>query len=540
MPKKLNQPMLRASLALCLTLPIMLPTPVAVSAWPKSQSNAAPETKTPIKHLIVIFQENESFDHYFGTYPHAANPKDEPAFNARPGTPAVNGLSAPLLTANPNGSANLPFRLDRSQNYTCDMNHGYTAEQQAFDTGLMDMFPRFTAAACSALTFPTLASYGTRMVMSYYDGNTITALWNYAQHFAISDAFHGTNFGPSTPGAINLVAGMTGNVDMAHTAEGAGGGLAREVVSGSLVGDPGPYYDDCSYPDRAALLGKNIGDLMTAKKYVSWGWFQGGFTASVPYSPATATSPEVHAKCETRTTRIDGKPIGAYVPHHEPFQYYKSTANPHHLPPASEDEIGHDGPANHQYDLADFWRAVDRGDLPAVSFLKAPAAQDGHPGNSSPLDEQAFLIATINRLQLLPEWKDTLVIIAWDDSDGWYDHVAGPIVNSSRSPADALTAEHQCGTGADSLAGIQARCGYGPRLPLLLISGYAKENFVDSTVTDQSSITRFIEYNWGLGPIGPGSFDAIAGPLTNMLDFSHFRATRLLLDPNTGELKARQ
>ncbi|MGA8231106.1 MAG: alkaline phosphatase family protein [Candidatus Acidiferrales bacterium] len=508
--------------------------PVPVTGTPDDQ-----ETTTPIKHLVVIFQENESFDHYFGTYPHAANPKGEPAFDARPGTPAVNGLSAELLTANPNGSANLPFRLDRSQNYTCDMNHGYTAEQQAFDTGLMDMFPRFAAFACSSLAFPTLATYGTRIVMGYFDGNTITALWNYAQHFAMSDAFHGTNFGPSTLGAINLVSGMTGKIDKAHTAQGAGGGLAHDVVDDSLVGDPGPYYDDCTYPDRVALLGKNIGDLLTEKRHISWGWFAGGFTPSVPYSPATSTSPEKHAKCETATIRIDGKPIVAYAPHHEPFQYYKSTANPHHRPPAFDGEIGHDGPANHQYDLTDFWRAANSDDMPAVSFLKAPAAQDGHPGNSSPLDEQAFLVATINRLQLLPAWKDTLVIIAWDDSDGWYDHVAGPIVNPSRSPADALTGKDQCGTGADSLAGIQARCGYGPRLPLLLISGYAKENFVDSTVTDQSSITRFIEYNWELEPIGHGSFDTIAGPLTNMLDFNHFRSTPLLLDPSTGELQTR-
>jgi phospholipase C len=531
----------RAALALSLTLPMTLATArFAFAASPKPQADAAPPTKTPIKHLVVIFQENESFDHYFGTYPHAANLESGPAFNARPGTPAVNGLSAPLLTANPNGSANLPFRLDRSQNYTCDMNHGYTAEQQAFDSGLMDMFPRFTAFACSPLTVPALASYGTRIVMGYYDGNTITALWNFAQHFAMSDAFHGTNFGPSTVGAINLISGMTGNVDMAHTAQGPGGGLSRDVVGGSLIGDPGPYYDDCTYPDRVALRGKNIGDLLNETRRISWGWFEDGFTPSVPYSAATATSPEVHAICGTATTRIDGKAIVAYVPHHEPFQYYKSTANPHHLPPALEDEIGHDGQANHQYDISDFWRAVDRGNLPAVSFLKAPAAQDGHPGNSSPLDEQAFLIATINRLQLLPEWKDTLVIIAWDDSDGWYDHVSGPIVNNSDSPADAFTGKDKCGTGADSLAGIQARCGYGPRLPLLLISGYAKENFVDSTVTDQSSITRFIEYNWGLEPIGHGSFDAIAGPLTNMLDFTHYRTGSLLLDPSTGELKARQ
>jgi len=119
-----------------------------------------------------------------------------------------------------------------------------------------------------------------------------------------------------------------------------------------------------------------------------------------------------------------------------------------------------------------------------VSFLKAARAQDGHPANSSPLDEQVFLVSTINFLQTLPQWNEMAVIIAWDDSDGWYDHVLGPIVNQSTSSADALSGAGACGTGANSLAGIQSRCGYGPRLPLVVVSPFAKENFVDGTITD--------------------------------------------------------
>src|ERR1700742_5025467 len=87
-------------------------------------------TTTPIKHLVVIFGENISFDHYFGTYPVATNPKGEPAFNATANTPSVNGLTPALLTNNPN-SAN-PFRLDRSQALTCDQDHGYSDEQKAY------------------------------------------------------------------------------------------------------------------------------------------------------------------------------------------------------------------------------------------------------------------------------------------------------------------------------------------------------------------------------------------------------------------------
>src|SRR5579862_5514535 len=84
------------------------------------------DTSTPIKHLVVIFQENVSFDHYFGTYPNATNPPGEPRFTPASGTPTVNGLSGALLTANPNGMN--PDRLDRSQPLTCDQDHDYTPE----------------------------------------------------------------------------------------------------------------------------------------------------------------------------------------------------------------------------------------------------------------------------------------------------------------------------------------------------------------------------------------------------------------------------
>ncbi|MGH8273863.1 MAG: alkaline phosphatase family protein, partial [Gammaproteobacteria bacterium] len=137
---------------------------------------AAPAPVTPIRHVVVIFQENISFDHYFGTYPHAKNPPGEPPFTAAPGTPSVNGLTPALLEHNPN-LAN-PFRLDRSQALTCDQTHAYTAEQRAYNAGMLNRFvqvarPKTKRQHCPAST-----------VMGYFDGNTVTALWNYAQHYA--------------------------------------------------------------------------------------------------------------------------------------------------------------------------------------------------------------------------------------------------------------------------------------------------------------------------------------------------------------------
>ena len=479
-----------------------------------SGDHAEASTLTPIKHLVVIFQENVSFDHYFATYPSAANTPGEPRFTAAAGTPAVNGLNETLQAPNNPNSAQ-PFRLGRDQTQTCDQDHTYTDEQRAANSGLMDKFVETVGRGAG-----TCADYGKGrgLVMGYYDGNTVTGLWNYAQHFAMSDNSYDTTFGPSTPGALNLVAGQTHGFATTSTAV---------TANNTVIGDPQPAGDKCSTRDTTASTdpkNKNVGDLLNAKA-TTWGWFQGGF-----------------ADCAAAHSNVGGVISKDYIPHHEPFQYYPSTANLQHTRPASVSEIGHSGPANHQYDLSDFWTSVDARSMPAVSFLKAPAHQDGHAGYSSPLDEQRFLVETLNRLQKTSDWSRTAVVISYDDSDGWYDHQMSPIVNQSNDPAnDALTDHSTCGTNASRTAGgYQDRCGYGPRLPLVVISPYAKANFVDHTTTDQSSILRFIEDNWQTGRAGNFSFDEKAGTLNNLFDFSgtpsQGRAgSKLLLDPSTGQ-----
>ncbi len=599
-------------------------------------------TSTPIRHLVVIYQENVSFDHYFGTYPKAAN-TDGQHFTARAGTPAVNGLlpatssslppalrhSTDLTATNPNSA--LPKRLDSTTTgrtggaggqLTCDQDHDYSAEQQAFDSFKMDRFVQ-SVGTDGGSTSPYGSACTADTVMDYYDGNTVTGLWNYAQQYAMSDNSYGTTFGPSSPGAINLIAGTTGGVDASHmvnnptiaTATKPNADLTPDGKGGyALTSDAQPYWDDCSTRDAVALSGTNIGDELNAAG-LSWGWFQGGFRPTTSYPAALAATgktgqptstfiPDEFTKAGFEKSVPNSSnqglcdavhPVGValggtgqykykddYIAHHEPFQYYASTANPHHLAlPTGADgrdtlaglkSIGtgsqtykggvpqFDTP-NHNYDTSDFDQlvaAIGSGKLPpsalpTVSFIKAPGYEDGHAAYSDPADEQAFLTREINALMKTPDWPSTAVVISYDDSDGWYDHASSGVINPSASVADNLTdttltgaTSGKCGSTSTKapLAGEQGRCGLGPRLPLLVISPYARRNHVDHNVSSQSSIINFVEYNWHLPGIAGSADQLLAKPdakagirfdLAGLFSFTGPRNTALILDPATGQ-----
>ncbi len=415
----------------CAAAALLLAVPAEAEAPGRS-------TVTPIKHVVIIFQENVSFDHYFGTYPKAENNPNETPFVASKHTPKrINNLLTPLdvtkgfrpladvdlINANPNGpagsgaakngaNASNPFRLSPLDALTSDQGHNYLPEQQASDNGLMDLFPAFTGAE------GTPAGTTKGLVMGYYDGNTVTALWNYAQHFAMSDNSWTTTFGPSTPGAISLISGQTNGFDAHQNVVDGSGALlhaTHEVKDGNgnftEIGDGDPLLDVCSSPtlDQITMHGRNIGDMLNDKN-ITWGWFEGGFDLTV-------VNPNGTTGClrETDPT-APGKPASTstdYIPHHEPFQYYASTRNPTHARPSSVAAIGHStvpgtntpDPANHQYDSNDFFAALKADNLPAVSFLKAAAFEDGHAGYSDPLDEQHFLVRVLNALQHSEEWE---------------------------------------------------------------------------------------------------------------------------------------
>ena len=528
------------------------------------------QTATPIKHLVVIFGENESFDHYFGTYPQASNPANEPNFTAASGTPQVNGYekNTTLVTANPNttNASNLaaasakgfsasfmnPFRIDRAQFDTAGQNHAYTPEQLATNGGKMDAFVANTGNGVAGGS----GSYGTiAEVMGYFDGNTVTGLWNYAQNFAMSDNAYTDSFGPSTPGALNVVSGTTngGSVATGSTVPDGQGGF-------TLINDSDPAGDKCSGSGAIQMSGKNIGDLLNAAN-ITWGGFMGGFDTSATNANGTTGCARSTVSPNTARTQTD------YIPHHAWFQYYASTTNPQHTRPSSTAMIGHTEttldaagsttPVHHQYDYNDFVSAVSAGNFASVSYIKAPAFQDAHPGNSNALDEQTFVAKVINFLQQQPDWKNTAVIVTYDDSDGWYDHQAPNILHSSFDSvtSEAVNLPSKTVTGADQVSGpgvctgpnaspstgvggknVNGRCGPGSRIPFLLISPYAKVNFVDSTPITQSSVIRFIEDNWLNGTrLGGGSNDATAGSIMAMFDFNAApHTTPVFIDPITG------
>jgi phospholipase C len=310
----------------------------------------------------------------------------------------------------------------------------------------------------------------------------------------------------------------------------------------TLINDVDPATDVCTKGDEVFMSGRNIGDLLNDAD-ISWGGFMGGFDLDTK-------NPNGTTGCARSThSEIVGADIKDYTPHHNWFAYYPSTANATHARPSSIKAVGRtlaaDGtrdPAHHEYDLDDFYAAVKGGNFPAVSYIKAPAYQDAHPGSSDPLDEQTAMVNLINFLEAQPDWKSTAVFVTYDDSDGWYDHAAAKVTSPSFDAVDQVDGPGACGSGA-ALAGlagkpVNGRCGPGTRIPFVVISPWAKVNVVSHTLISQASVVRFIEDNWlGGKRLGGGSFDATTGSIADLFDFrAGGKTPPLFLDPATGNV----
>ncbi len=463
------------------------------------QAAAGPDngTHSPIKHTIILYQENISFDHYFGTYGHGSN-----------GIPAGSTLTHTGSSGNTWGPY-APTQLSGlTQSRTCDVDHSYSDMIQMADHGLMDKFLQFgndktvtNPSSSSSTTCPKFEVASptppganlTALANAYYTGTAgdlnapLQNYWKLASQYTLADNFFQGVYGPSTPGAEWVVA-----------------------ATNNTTGDPNPAGDNCL--DYPAGIGQhdipNLGAEASAEG-TSWAWFQGGFGTCVPNSPTTGLSPNVNG----------------YSPHHDPFQYFTSTADLNHTY-AFDPRMDYPQANRHQRDLSVLDAAlagIEVGgqvpQLPAISWVKAPQMEDGHPGYSGPALEDAFLGDLVSKLQASPYWKDTALFVAFDETGGWWDHVAPPDLGGHFAtwvngvPNTAGGCQYPGTTPC-------AEAGFGPRMPALVISRFAQRGFIDHDLLNIASLVNWVEWNHRLPALGVwGDRDVTAGSLAGAFVF---------------------
>ncbi len=249
-------------------------------------------------------------------------------------------------------------------------------------------------------------------------------------------------------------------------------------------------------PPGGVMTGKNIGDLLNAK-HVTWGWFQGGFAPTSTNSAARSAAPPTQHVGGDQVDRVLAAPGSVPVLRHD-----------REPGPPGADLAGRDRPHRPGQPPVRPVRLLRRPEgtggakLPSVSYLKAPEYQDGHPGESGPTDEQRFLVNTINQIEKSKYWPSTAIVVTYDDSDGWYDHLPPKIVNGSN---DGIN------TGEPPRAGTTPRCAPRARwasAPPTAGSGTASgcrwwssrpargRTTSASNLTATTSVVQFIENNW--------------------------------------------
>jgi phospholipase C len=479
--------MRRRTRRLATTLTILFAlVPTIVSASGAAGDGSGGETASPIKHTIILLQENISYDHYFGTYGHGAN-----------GIPGSSALSYTNGTQTWRPFA--PTKLSGvTQNFTCDVDHGYADMIRMANQGAMNMYLQLgndkiapnpsTSATCPKFeTVPAPGAGVQALANSYYSGTAgdpnapLQNYWKLASQYTLADNFFQGIYGPSTPGAEWLVA-----------------------ATANTVHDPNPVGDVCNdYPAGISPQAiPNLGQEASAHE-TSWGWFQGGFGTCVPGT------------------------TNGYSAHHDPFQYFTSTADLTHQY-AWDPRLDYSQPNKHQRDLGVFYAALAgtpvagqsvTPELPSISWVKAPAPGDGHPAYSGPTQDDAFVGDLVSRLKASRYWKNTALFIAFDESGGWWDHVA---------PKDLGGKFATLVNGQPNLSGCQypgdglpcGEAGLGPRMPVLVISPFARKGYVDHSLLDTTSLTKWVEWNHDLPPLGVwGNRDETAGSLKSAFTF---------------------
>ncbi|WP_440855922.1 phospholipase C [Salinisphaera sp. RV14] len=464
-----------------------------------------------IDHIIVIYQENRSFDHYFGTY---QNPKGGAVANLLNAEGKLDSRFTGLQK-NPAGMAyqylpvpddipgfqgaqltNQPFHMapyvPATHNVPWDPEHHFYRMYAEVDGGRMDQFVALALSRhhkpfdhmasghidATRLTFKESKPSGA--VLGFYQREDIPDYHKLADNYVLFDHFFQAMSGGSTGNALYLAAGRS-----AHWKE----------VPTKYQGSLRPPFFDLPYDENGVLIndlppvlgptevspGKlkiapppeeqtyaNIGDRLNDAN-VSWAWYNDGWNAVKNWA----------------MKRADGKGDGSmivdslytYEPHHNPFQYY----------PSWFDNVR----AGRMRDTEDFFADVKKGELPGVSFLKATAENDEHPADSAPQWGMNWVMNLLRAVGDSPLWDKTAVVITYDEGGGLWDHMAPPRPDA-----------YGCGT----------------RIPALVVSPYAKPGHVDHHVADTTSVLAFIETRFKLDAMS--SRDANAYNLMHAFDFS--------------------
>jgi acid phosphatase len=416
-----------------------------------------------LNHIVVIYQENWSFDSLYGKFPGANG-----LGNAADTTPQVDKDGKPYVTLpqpqntsfnpavpDPRFPTDLPVQpFDTTQfvgpnQQTGDLVHRFYQEQYQIDGGTMDQFVAWSDAA--------------GLVMSYYDATNMPE-GKLAQQFTLMDNFFHSAFGgsflnhqflicacvPTWPDAPeSIVAQVDASGMMVKDGQVTPDGFA--VNTSYSVNTPHPASATALLPSQTAAT---IGDRLS-EKGIPWAWYSGGWN-----------------------TAVLGHPDPLFQAHHQPFAYYANYAD------------GTPGRTDHLRDESDFYTDVAAGRLPAVSFVKPLGPDNEHPGYATLQNGQLHVADLISAIQNSPAWDDTAIIITYDEHGGRWDHVPPPVID---------------------------HWGPGLRVPTIIISPFARKGFVDHTQYETASILKLIETRWQLEPLS--TRDAAAGDLLTAFDF---------------------
>jgi phospholipase C len=479
-------------------------------AAPIEAAPAAPDLsglRDKIDHLVVIFQENRSFDHYFGAYRPPRGDgvaglldregRVDARFTGLQKNPAgvpYGHLPVPYQLPGFAGAQleNRPFHLapyiPPGDNVLWDPMHHFFRMWAQIDGGAMDRFvalalPKDYGWLKKATSDPVdlmfAQSTPSAAVIGYYTREDLPFYHHLADEYVLFDHFFQAMSGGSTGNALYLAAARSAQWSKPPATE--IGSLDPPVFDrvydkfGIMINDVAPVngptevfmgpLDRSPPPDEQRY--PNIGDRLNTAS-LSWAWYNEGWNAVKPWAMKTAFGPG------------DGSIVvdtpALYLSHHNPFQYYPSWfANVK---------------AGHIRDSADFFEDLKSGRLPLVSFIKATGGRDEHPANSAPRWGEEWVRRLLQAVGNSRFWGKCAVVATYDEGGGFWDHVAPP-------KPDAY--------------------GCGTRVPALLISPWARRGHIDHRVADTTSILALIEARFGLAPLQLR--DAQAYNLIDGLDF---------------------